>query len=82
MESNMTHISKRKLERDMSPKFLPALNSFAPLSLYNKNNKAASVGHDRGGCCRGNYSDFPKLKPEISKEVFKTNLKKVTDKGS
>ena len=78
----MTHISKRKLERDMSPTFLPALKGYASLSLYNKNNKGASVGHDRGGCYTENYSDFPKLKPEISKEVFKTKLKKVTDKDS
>lgn len=78
----MTHISKRKLERDMSPTFLPALKGYASLSLYNKNNKGASMGHDRGGCCRGNYSDFPKLKPEIRKEMFKTEPRKFTAQDS
>lgn len=69
MESNMTHISKRKLERDMNPTFLPALQSYASLSLYHKNNKGASVEHNGGGCFRENC--FESLKPEIKKKIFK-----------
>lgn len=66
----------------MSPMFLPALKGYASLSLYNKNNKGASMGHDRGGCGRENYSGFPKLKPETRKEMFKTEPKKFTEQDS
>ena len=44
MESNMTHVSKRNLKKDMYPTFPPALNSDASLSLYHKNNKRVSMG--------------------------------------
>lgn len=47
-----------------------------------KNNKGASMGQDRGGCCRENDSHFPKWKPETRKEMFKTELKKFTDQDS
>lgn len=30
------------------------------------------VGGERGGCCRQNYFNFLKKKPEIKKEIFKT----------
>lgn len=72
MESNMTHVSKRKLERDMYPTFLPARKGCASLSLRRKNNKGVSMGYDRRGCFRENYFDFLKLKSEIKKEMLKT----------
>lgn len=66
----MTHVSKRKLERDMYPTFLPARKGYASLSLRRKNNKGVSMGYDRRGCFRENYFDF--LKSEIKKEMLKT----------
>lgn len=68
----MTHVSKRKLERDMYPTFLPARKGYASLSLRRKNNKGVSVVYDLRGCFRENYFDFLKLKSETKKEMLKT----------
>lgn len=70
MESNMTHISKRKLERHIYPTFLLALCDSFSLHLCHKNNKGASMGHEGRDCFRGNYFDSQKWKPEMKKKTF------------
>lgn len=81
MESNMTHISKRKLERHIYPTFLLALCDSFSLHLCHKNNKGASMGHEGRDCFRGNYFDSQKWKPEMKKKTFEKK-KWITDKDS